>query len=296
MCVLGGTGFLGVHVVEAARSVGFHAVVLARGARDLGADERALDALDLDALDLDALEQALGHFAPCAVVNCAALARIADCDRDPERANALNADVPAFLARASAERGFRLVHVSTDLVFGARAAPSAGFCESDEPAPTSVYGATKLAGERAVLHANPNALVIRLPLLCGDSRGRSLGASDSVIAAVSRDERPRLFIDEWRTPLDVLDAARAIVALIGAEVAGVLHVAGPERMTRYELGLRALRSVGHTRPEKLVDAVGRAGDHAQRPADVALDAARARMRIRMLLRAPFVAFATQPAP
>jgi dTDP-4-dehydrorhamnose reductase len=203
--------------------------------------------------------------------------------------------MPGELARLAVERGFRLVHVSTDLVFGTHSAPTLGFLETDSPGPMSVYGATKLEGERSVLAANPAALVARLPLLCGDAFGRGLGASDSVRAAVARGERPRLFTDEWRTPLDAADAARALVELVDAEFAGILHVAGPVRMTRYELGLRALRAAGRTDAEALIEATNRAGEHASRPADVSLDASRARAQMRTPLPEPFARFASARA-
>jgi len=281
--VLGGTGFLGEHVVRAALAAGYEPVAIAR--RPPATRVCAFAALDV--ADTDALARLLEELAPSAVVNCAALARVADCDADPERARRLNSEVPGVLARLAHERGLRFVHVSTDLVYGARAAPATGFAEGDEPGPVSAYGLTKLAGERAVLDADPRAAVARLPLLCGDSSGRGLGASDSVIAAVVRGERPRLFVDEWRTPLDAADAAGALVELAGSDLAGHLHVAGPARMTRFELGLRALRAAGYARAEELVVAARRGGEHAGRPADVALDATRARTLLRALLREPF---------
>ncbi len=287
MCVIGGTGFLGSHVVRATRAAGFRVVAIARRPGS-AADDTAIRTIDvLNAVDL---ERALVDLSPVAVVNCAALARIADCARDPSLARRMNAELPRFLARFAAERRVRLVQVSTDLVFGLHAAPRTGFAETDEPAPTSEYGATKLAGERAVTAANPAALVVRLPLLCGDSFGRGLGASDSVLAAVNRGERPRLFTDEWRTPLDASDAARALVELASTNHGGLLHVAGPERMTRFELGLRALRAHGRVDADLCVDAAVREGEHADRPADVALNADRARALLRTPLPVPYVPY------
>lgn len=292
MCVLGGTGFLGVPVVRAACEAGFQVVAIARGpgsARNAAtnAATNAAEVRTIDALDGADLERALVDLAPVAIVNCAALARIGDCARDPDMARRMNVELPGFLARFTAEKGIRLVHVSTDLVFGMHAAPREGFTETDEPAPAAVYGITKLAGERAALAENPAAVVVRLPLLCGDSFGRGLGASDSVLAAVERGERPRLFTDEWRTPLAVEVAARALVELAITDHRGILHVAGPERMTRYELGLRALRAHGHTNAEELVHATVREGEHADRPADVALNADRARALLRTPLSVPY---------
>lgn len=278
LCVLGASGFLGVHVVRAARAAGFRVAAAARRPSPI------VDATTFDATDAGALDRWLDEHAPDAIVNCAALSRVADSAADPALARRLNADLPARIARRV---DVRVVHVSTDLVHGGRAAPARGFDEDAEPAPTSEYGRTKLAGERALLAAHPRALVARLPLLCGDSFGRGLGASDSVFAAVARGQRPRLYTDEVRTPLDVEVAARALVELARLEIVGVLNVAGPERATRHELGLRALRAAGRERAESLVEASTRSGPHADRPADVALDASRARSLLDTPLPAPF---------
>jgi dTDP-4-dehydrorhamnose reductase len=193
------------------------------------------------------------------MVNAAALSRVADCAADPVLAERVNAELAERVAQLAAARGIRLVHVSTDLVFGAVAAGPAGLAEDAPVAPLSVYGRTKAEGERRVLAVNPAALVVRLPLLFGDSRGRGLGASDALLAAVADGERPGLFVDEFRTPLDVGDAARAIVELADGKERGVLHVAGPERLSRYELGLAVLvaRGFAKTEAERAVRAASR---------------------------------------
>ncbi len=157
--------------------------------------------------------------------------------------------------------------------------------------PVSRYGETKAAGERAVLETSPEALVVRLPLLYGDSGGRGLGATDALLAAVARGERPRLFEDEFRTPLDVDVAARALVELLlDSGVAGVLHVAGKERLARYELGLALLAAAGfdpaRARAAVLAGTRRQAGLETTRPADVSLDASRARDMLRMELPGP----------
>lgn len=202
-----------------------------------------------DLLAQGALEDLVGRALPSAIVNAAALSRVADCAADPARAERVNAGLAGRVAKLAAARGIRLVHVSTDLVFGACDAGPTGMAEDAPVVPLSVYGHTKAEGERLVLAAHPGALVVRLPLLFGDSRGRGLGASDALLAALGRGETPALFVDEFRTPLDVGDAARAIVELVDSKERGVLHVAGPDRISRHELGLAVLESRGFARAE-----------------------------------------------
>ena len=270
--VLGASGFLGTALLERA---GPRAVGVARAAGGPAGARADRGWRSLDVTVPGALEDLLDELRPAAVVNAAALARADVCEREPEGAARLNVELPRRLATWTAAHGARLVHVSTDLVFGGRPPRGERYDEGDPPAPLHVYGRTKAAGEEAVLAADPGALVARLPLLFGDSRGRGLGASDALLAALERGESPRLFDDEWRTPLDVDDAARALLELLALERAGLLHVAGPERLSRFELGHAVLDASPdrERRRERLVRAsAAGAGLVPPRPSDVSLDA------------------------
>ena len=201
--MLGATGFLGQHVVAA---LGERALAHSR------AEERAgSPLLRAELSDLAQLGELLEVAGARALINCAAVSSPLDCERDPTTASLLNVELPRALGEWAQEQGGRVVHVSTDLVFGADPAPLGGFREEDEPAPLSTYGETKAGGERAVLRACPGASVVRLPLLYGDSHGLERGASDGLFAALGRGERARLIKDEWRTPLPVSVAAEALV-------------------------------------------------------------------------------------
>lgn len=276
LVVFGGGGFLGAQVLRRAAAAGWERTVsLSR-----------VTGLDLASAEPRAVEAALRAAGADAVILCSAMAKIDECEREPALAEATNARGPSTVARACAALGLRLVHVSTDLAFGTVSAPSGGFREDHEPAPISTYGRTKVAGERAVLAACPAALVARVPLLYGDSLGRGMGASDGLLAALSRSESPTLFTDEWRTPLDVVDAADALLELAHSAACGLLHVAGPERISRAEFGRRALAAAGAS--AELRTASRESVPLANlRPADVSLDTALARRILRTRLRAPF---------
>ena len=249
------------------------------------------DGASWEALDLSepgALEECLQRIEPSRVISCAALSRVGDCEEDPALAEHLNVVCPAQLAAWCQARGARLVHISTDLVFGAEVAPEGGFGEDAQPGPVSTYGRTKLAGERAVLEACPEALVVRLPLLYGDSAGRGLGASDSLLVAIDRGDMPRLFQDEWRTPLEVSNAAQAIAELGEGTASGCLHLAGPDRIHRYGLGLAVLMGMGLSEEEGKACVVpaerSDLPDLGIRPEDVCLNSQRA----RTLLQTPLL--------
>jgi dTDP-4-dehydrorhamnose reductase len=232
--------------------------------------------LALDLLDGDALERLLDSEKPEAVLHAAVLGRADLCQERPAEAQATNVALPERLARACAERGIRLVALSTDLVFAGDRAP---YREDDAPEPSSVYGRTKHEGEQAVLGACPAAAVGRVALVLGRGHGARGSASESVAWAVSAGRPARLFTDEHRTPIDPESVADAAQRLLTGRARGLFHLGGPERLSRHELGLRTLRALGL--PETAIVAA-RQSDHAgpdPRPADVSLDSGRARREL-----------------
>jgi dTDP-4-dehydrorhamnose reductase len=270
--VLGGSGFLGAHVVAA---LGGEAVSASREAGPV----KPARFVRLDARSPGDLEKVLGEVRPERIFDCAAYSSVAEAENQPDLARLLNVEVPRALGTWCAKEGCRLVHVSTDLVFGAKPPPPDGFREEDPTGPVSEYGRSKVAGESAVLEACPAALVVRLPLMYGDSFGRGRGASDSLLVALANGLRPLLLTDEWRTPVEVGDAASALVELSALDARGILHVAGPDRITRYEFGMAVIDvyRFARGRPREQVRAGTRAEARlAGRPADVSLDASRAR--------------------
>jgi dTDP-4-dehydrorhamnose reductase len=306
--VLGGSGFLGAHVLAAAlaesdrrapetrepgeqfESIGLVVAACRGRPAAIACESPRVDWQPFDALHAGAARELCERKEPARVIVCTALSTIPECESYPGLARALNIDLPDQVARWCAASGAHLVLVSTDLVFGATLPPPDGFDERATPAPISNYGRTKAQGEEAVLAADPSALVVRLPLLFGDSGGRGLGASDRVLRAVELGERPAMFSDEWRTPLDVECAARALIELAHGTERGVLHVSSGERVSRSDLALRALVAAGSTRAEALakiaVTTRREAGMERTRPEDVSVDGRRARSILRTRLEGP----------
>ncbi len=280
--MLGGSGFLGVPLVEAALGNGdFERILLA--ARDPDAARLWPAALrdprlERVAFDLGAspgtLRAELDRLAPDALVCLAAMADGGACERDPELAQRLNAEAPGELAAWCRRRGVRLLHTSTDLVHGALPPPPAGFPDEAPAAPISTYGRTKAAGEACVLEALPEALVVRLPLLFGPARGRARGASAALLAELRAGRPVTLFEDEQRQPLEVGLAARALLALLPLSLGGRLNLPGPEALSRADFGRRLLaatRAFGRPLPSPRFGRRADLGLEASRPADTRLD-------------------------
>jgi len=276
--VFGGSGFLGARLLAALDDGERELVSVSRspGARPHEPREKVRDVVG-DLAQAGTAETLIGLLQPSVVFLVAALARVGDCEREPELARRLNTDLPREVARACAAHDKRLVFTSTDLVFGGEPPRDSGYTESDPADASGVYGRSKAEGERALLEAHPEALVVRLPLLFGRSSGRGLGASDSLIAALDRGESPKLFTDEFRTPLDVDAAARALIELSHTRESGRLHVAGPDRLSRLELGRLVVEAHSRKADLEQLEAATRADlGLADRPRDVSLDSSKAR--------------------
>lgn len=226
--------------------------------------------LPVDLGDPLALERAFVVARPTLVIHAAALARVADCQHDPVRAQRINCDATAHLARLCADTGARLVFVSTDLVFAGDRAP---YREDDPPCPLSVYGRSKARAEQAVL-AHPGHVVARLSLLYGPSRAREPSFFDQQVAALRLGRPVTLFEDEWRTPLDLDTAAAALIRLAQGNLGGIVHLGGPERMSRLDMGRRLARFLaldpGVIRPARRDDVPAA----EPRPCDTSLDSSR----------------------
>ena len=226
--------------------------------------------------DERALARLLDSVRPEAVVHAAAIGQAGRCQERPDEAHRVNTVLPGALGRLCRERGLRLVALSTDLVFGGG---RAFVREDDAPAPLSVYGRTKLAGEEAALSDCPSAAVARIALTLGRGHGVRGTSTESVLWALLRGGPIRLFTDEYRTPVDPESVADALALLLARGGSGRFHLGGPERLSRHALGLRVARAFGL--PGSGIDPV-RQAEHVgsdPRAADVSLDSARARREL-----------------
>jgi dTDP-4-dehydrorhamnose reductase len=224
----------------------------------------------VDLEDADAVRAAFHHARPDIILHAAALARIADCHRNPDRARRINTDCSALLAELAAAAKTRLLLVSTDLVFDGE---RGGYREADAPSPLSIYGRSKADAEAAVL-AVPRSVVLRVSLLYGPSVVGRPSFFDEQVAALRAGRSVTLFADEWRTPLALSTAAEALVALARSDFTGLLHIGGPERLSRLEMGQRLADFLNV--PSSTVVAMDRADIPAPepRPRDTSLDSSR----------------------
>lgn len=225
----------------------------------VGFDRRALDIADEAALHR-ALTTLPGG-PPDVVANAAAMTQVDRCETEPEEAAAGNTTGPAALAQLCQELGARFVHVSTDYVFdGTGTRP---YTETDPTAPRSVYGRSKLEGERRVLAAQPDALVVRTAWVFGPGRNFVRTILEAA-ARARRGEAPplRVVADQRGSPSYAGDLADGIVRLVDANARGLVHLTNAGIATWWELARAAVDAWGH--PELPIEQVST--DEFPRPA------------------------------
>lgn len=182
-------------------------------------------------------EDLMRRIRPHAVIHAAANADVNACQNDPRASEFINARVPARLAGLCARSGIAFVFTSTDLVFDGGRAP---YAEDAPVGPICVYGEQKARAERAVLDDYPDALVCRLPLLFGAGPYAKRHFSGHMLRAIRNGDALRLFVDEYRTPVDSDSAAHGILTLLG-RAQGVVHLGGRKRVSRFDLGVALAR-------------------------------------------------------
>ncbi len=248
--VTGARGLLGGEILAGLRTRGHDFVGLSHG--------------ELDIVQQDAVEAALTRYRPEAVIHCAAYTAVDRAESEPERALMVNRDGTLHVARAAQALGAGLMYVSTDYVFdGHKRTP---YAPGDEASPLSVYGRTKLEGERAALGAAPGALIVRTSWLYGGAKG----FVPAILRRARAGERLRVVDDQRGRPSLAAHAAAAMLGLLERGARGVWHVAGGGDCTWLELAREALRLA---RLDVEVEATSSEefGSPARRPAYSVLD-------------------------
>lgn len=229
---------------------------------------RALTRQRFDLTDAPALRAAFLRDEPAAVIHCAAISRTQECEADPHRARLVNVEVTARLTELAAD--IPLIFFSTDLVFDGR---KGNYTEADPPGPLLVYAETKLQAERVVLR-NFRHLVIRTSLNGGVSAEGNRAFNEQLRRQWLTGQPTRLFTDEYRSPIAAVVTARATWELLEREATGLLHLAGSERLSRYEIGAALAKRCPELQP-RLEPALASAVGGIARPPDTTLNCTRA---------------------
>lgn len=265
--ITGISGLLGLNAALAARDrfevsgCFLSHPVAAEGIRAYQTDVRAVDAV------AEALEPAR----PDVVIHTVGMSNVDACEVDPGLALDVNVSAARSVAEVTRALDARLVHISTDHLFDGQGSWKT---EIDPLAPLNTYAKTKGEAEQVVLEAHPDALVIRTNFYGWGTSVRT-SFSDWIIRALAQGTELTMFNDVFFTPILVNDLIEAIFALLAQEATGLFHLAGGERLSKYDFAVRMAETFG--RPTARVRSVSATAVplRARRPADMSLSCAKA---------------------
>jgi dTDP-4-dehydrorhamnose reductase len=237
----------------------------------------ALRPPELDVTDAASIARAFAAFRPDALINAAAYTAVDRAEEQPDAVFAVNATGPLLLGQAAARAGIPVIHFSTDYVFdGTKGAP---YTEDDAPNPLGVYGASKLAGERALHAATPRATTLRTAWVCSPHAANFV---KTMLRLAAERDALRVVADQHGAPTFADDLADATIALLPHVVAApaghpcfdVFHLTGTPHTTWHHFTgaiLAGAAARGWRVPPLSPIATAEYPTRARRPADTRLD-------------------------
>jgi dTDP-4-dehydrorhamnose reductase len=244
--ITGASGKLGTYLLSELQSTG-HDVIAWSGGRRGTCFGCTLESVDL--ANPPQITAAFQTAKPDVVIHTAAQSSVGACYNDPECAQQVNVAGSKLLAELASTAGSRFLFVSTDMVFDGN---RGNYCERDAVRPLSIYGKSKASAESEVLKHGEHA-VVRVTLLFGPTLIERPAFFDEMVVRLRQQRKMQLFHDEWRTPLSLKTAGKLLWRTAESDVGGLMHLGGPERMSRLEMGERLAAHVGLS-PSNLVSA------------------------------------------
>lgn len=235
LLISGGSGFVGQNLAEffAPR----YTVVTTHLSRPPAVTELNTQSVQLDVRDAGATFRVFERVKPDVVIHAAGNKNVRFCEDHPDEAYRINALATQNVARACRDFGARMIYLSSDLVFSC---VSGNYKEHDSPQPASVYGASKLEGERLALQETGDVVVCR----SGGIYGKKSPLLSWFASEVGAGRSVECFVDVFNTPTYVENLAEMLEAIIRKRLVGVFHTAGRERVSRYEFFQSYARAFG----------------------------------------------------
>lgn len=229
---------------------------------------------DVPSLDLTSqtdVWNVISQWRPDVIIHTAAMADPATCEANKPLTEACNVEATRILTNLSEHFGIRLIFISTDLVFDGK---KGDYIETDTPNPISYYGETKLRSEKYIAETMKDYAILRTSLLLGISPRGGRGLNERILADAQAGKQLVFFEDEYRTPMDSEMLARMTLMLAtdtGRDITGLFHAAGPEKLSRLELGRKICKHFGIAEDRYSVSSLAAANPFPPRPRDCSLD-------------------------
>ena len=264
-------------VTGASGLVGYHLIRLANDRIVYGLSNKhhinfpeAID-VNCDIRDYISLGNLIEDIEPDGIIHLAAISDANYCQQNEKESYEVNVEATKNLAGICSDYNIPFTFSSTDLVFDGQ---KGNYKEDDAKNPVSIYGEQKATAEDEVLRIYPNSCVVRLPLMFGNFEATPSNYLKNFLAQLKRGEKVNLFYDEYRSVCGAKSIASDILQLFEKN-SGIIHLAGPERVSRYDFGLKIAKAF--SLDDSLLKSCSQKDIKmsAPRPADVSLDISKA---------------------
>lgn len=266
--ITGSSGFLGQHLIKfAPESLHLIAHYFRNPPHDFG---RQMDLFPADFGETP--WKKIQELHPDVIIHTAAMASIDACEEQKVLAREINYQATCQLARLSVAMESRLIFISSDVVFDGK---KGNYKEDDPPCPLNVYAETKRDSEKFILQNHSNAVVIRPALFYGLALNGRRSFTEIMLTQLRAAKNVVTFTDQYRTPIFINDLVEAIWELVNHKYCGILHLGGPQKVNRYEMGLMLCEIF--KLDKNLLNPAKSAGNQMKvpRPLDCSLDISRA---------------------
>jgi dTDP-4-dehydrorhamnose reductase len=206
---------------------------------------------EIEISSMSSIEHAFAKYRPDVVINTAAFVRVDDCEIEQDKAYLLNALGARNTAVQAKKTGAKLVHISTDYVFGGETVtPKEGYTEFDTPVPLNIYGKSKLAGDELVKILCPEHFIIRTSGLFGVAGALGKGGNfiETMLKLAKEKSELRVVNDQIFSPTYTLDLAGKIGEIIKTENFGTFHITNSGYCSWYEFTKEILKQTGLKTP------------------------------------------------
>jgi len=266
LIITGASGFLGYHLLRVA-SAEWEVYGITHSK---GFDFKDFIAINCDIRNYIELGNFIDDIEPDAIIHAAAISDANFCEQNKGLSYQVNVEATKNLSGICCDFQIPFAFTSTDLVFDGT---KGVYKEDDAKNPLSIYGEQKSIAEEEVLRIYPEATVFRLPLMFGAGEASATNYLQKFIAQINNGETTSLFHDEYRSVCGARSIAEGVLKLL--HKTGIIHLAGREKLSRYEFGLKVAKAFGLDESLLLSCSQKDVKMAAPRPADVSLDISKA---------------------
>ena len=236
----GANGLLGQHLIKLLLEKNYTVIATSKGPTRLPFSNNPLYSyLELDITDGPQVNNMVLQHRPDAIIHCAAMTQVDDCEKNKIDCWNVNVTATRFLLDAAKEINARFVFLSTDFVFDGLNGP---YAEDAEPNPVNYYGSSKWGAEKAVEESGLPWTIIRTVLVTGNPLN---GTRKNIITWVKdkleKGEKIRMVDDQHRTPTFVEDLAAGIMLVLEKNALGIYHISGKDSLTPYSIAIETAR-------------------------------------------------------